>query len=82
MLLKSICKFKYIRFKFQFEERRRKKSELEEKVIKRTVDLHGQQKRRKGSVLEKRKMRPGTRIHKGFLEEEEQRNISRQLRDI
>lgn len=80
--MKSICIFKYIKFKFQFEKRTRKKSELEEKVVKRTVDLRGQQKRTKESVLlEKRKMRPGTRIHKGFLEEEEQRNIGRQLTD-
>lgn len=82
--MKPICIFKYIKFKFQFEKRTRKKSELEEKVVKRTVDLRGQQKRRKESeesVLKKRKMRPGTRIHKGFLEEEEQRNIGRQLTD-
>lgn len=80
--MKSICKFKYIKLKFQFEERRRKKSELEENAIKRTGDLHGQQKRRNENVLEKRKMRPGTRIHKGYLEEEEQRNVSRQVTDI
>lgn len=31
------------------------------------------------NILEKKKIRPDTKIHKGFLEEEEQRNISRQL---
>lgn len=34
----------------------------------------------KESILEKKKMRPGTKIHEDLLEEEEQRSINRQQR--
>lgn len=77
--MKSIYKFKCVKFKFHFEERRRKKPELEEKVIKRTVDLHDQQKRGKESGEKEDEARQ--KDSQRFLEEE-QRNISRKLTDI
>lgn len=77
--MKSIYKFKYVKFKFHFEERRRKKPELEEKVIKRTVDLHDQQKRGKESGEKEDEARQ--KDSQRFLEEE-QRNISRELTGI
>lgn len=52
---------------------------MEEKVIKRTVDLHDQQKRGKESGEKEDEARQ--KDSQRFLEEE-QRNISRELTDI